>query len=53
MNSELLNGLAGLAALLNGLLLWPIIRSLKQVTKNLDHRVTKLESPRARRKRAK
>lgn len=46
MNLDVLNGLAGLAALVNSLLMWPTIRSLKRVLpKVVEHegRITKLE----------
>lgn len=57
---ELLNGLAGLAALLNGLLLWPIVRTLKGTDEKHQARLDALEvakevpaaKPRRRRKRA-
>ncbi len=38
-----INSLAGVAAIINGLLLWPIVRSLKAVTSNHHTRLTKLE----------
>jgi hypothetical protein len=37
---DLLDGVAGLAALVNGLLLWPVVRSLK---KEHGERITALE----------
>lgn len=45
-----LDGLAGLAALVNGLFLWPVIRSLKKLAVQHDERITQLEKrkPRAR-----
>jgi len=46
-----LNGLAGVAALLNGLLLWPVVRSLKQVTHAHGTRLTRLEHRGRKRKR--
>jgi len=53
MDTSYLNGLAGLAALLNGLLLWPVIRSLKNIAQNHDTRITRLEAPKKKaRKRA-
>jgi hypothetical protein len=41
-----LNSLAGLAALLNGLLLWPIVRALKAGHQELHSRVGRLEGKR-------
>lgn len=38
-----LDGFAGLAALLNGLLLWPIVRTLKADHKDHSERIAKLE----------
>ena len=43
----LLNGLAGLAALVNSLLMWPTIRYLKR----LEPRVERLEAVEIRRKK--
>lgn len=40
---ELLNGLAGVAALVNGLLLWPIVRALKTTTADHGQRLTAVE----------
>ncbi len=58
MNTDLLNGLAGVAALINSLLLWPVIRSLKKMDSALtaitsDHavRITTLEAvPKSKRR---
>lgn len=51
---EALNGLAGIAALINGLLLWPIVRALKTTTQDHGTRLTMLERAKARkRKRSK
>lgn len=41
-----LNALSGLAAIINGLLLWPVVRSLKAVTSNHNARITRLERKR-------
>lgn len=38
-----LDGFAGLAALINSLLLWPIVRALKNVTKDHGDRLSFLE----------
>ena len=38
-----LDGFAGLAALINSLLLWPIVRALKNVTKDHGDRLSTLE----------
>lgn len=48
-----LNAMAGIAAIINGLLLWPIVRSLKAVTKDHGGRIAKLErkAPRKRKSR--
>lgn len=47
---QILNGLAGVAALVNGLLLWPVVRRLSR----LEPRVERLESANeARKKRGK
>lgn len=40
---DVANGMAGIAALVNSLVLWPVIKSLKSIATDLDHRVTKLE----------
>ncbi len=48
-----LNSLAGIAAIINGLLLWPIVRSLKAVTSSHHARLTKLETAKARKGRKK
>lgn len=47
---ESLNGLAGAAALVNGLLLWPIVRSLKASDTAHASRLATLEKRKARRK---
>jgi hypothetical protein len=39
-----LDGFAGLAALLNSLLLWPIVRALKNLTSDHGKRISTLES---------
>ena len=44
---QLLNGLAGVAALVNSLLMWPTIRYLKR----LEPRVERLEAVEIRRKK--
>lgn len=44
-----IDGLAGFAALVNGALLWPIVRALKAVTKDHGDRLTKLEARPAKR----
>lgn len=49
---DTIDSLSGVAALLNGLLLWPIVRSLKTVTTSHASRLTKLEA-RPRKKRSK
>lgn len=38
-----LDGFAGLAALINGLLLWPIVKTLKQDHQNHSDRIAALE----------
>lgn len=46
-----LNGLAGLAALINGALLWPVVRALKTTTRSHGRRLGTVEralTPRAR-----
>lgn len=43
-----LDGFAGLAALVNGLILWPVVQSLKKETVNLRAMLTK---PKKRRRR--
>ena len=48
---EYLDGFAGLAALVNSLFLWPIIRALRQVTTDHGQRLSALERPKPRRKR--
>lgn len=48
---ELLNGLAGVAALVNGLLLWPIVKSLKTSDARLDARLDAVEGKQPKRKR--
>lgn len=41
---KLLDGFAGLAALVNSLLLWPVVKTLKQVVmENHGPRIAKLE----------
>ena len=47
---EYLDGFAGIAALVNSLFLWPIIRALKSVTSDHGARLTALESPKKRRR---
>lgn len=46
-----LDGFAGLAALVNSLLLWPIVRALKNVTSTHHKRLTVLERAVIRRKK--
>ena len=48
-----LNSLAGVAAIINGLLLWPIVRSLKQVTSQHHARISRLEQTKARKRKPK
>jgi hypothetical protein len=50
MLMEYLNATAGIAALINGLLLWPIVRSLKAVTTSHHTRLTRLEAVKRKRK---
>jgi hypothetical protein len=38
------DGIAGIAAVINGLLLWPIVRALKNVTKDHGDRIAVLET---------
>ena len=54
LDESTLNGLAGLAALINSLIMWPQIRALRKlVPEVLEHRerITRLESKPARRSR--
>jgi hypothetical protein len=51
VDTQLLNGLAGLAALVNSALMWPTIKSLRAIVVNLDTRVTRLEAKPKRRRR--
>lgn len=52
-STDSLNNVAGIAALVNSLLLWPVIRSLKSLASNHDLRITRLETkPRSKAKRA-
>lgn len=46
-----LDGFAGLAALVNSLLLWPIVRALKNVTSSHHKRLTTLERVHLKKKR--
>lgn len=39
----IVNGVAGLAALVNSLILWPIVRNLKHIGESHDKRITRLE----------
>ncbi len=48
---EYLDGFAGIAALVNSLFLWPIIRALRQVTSDHGTRLSKLERPKPKRRR--
>lgn len=45
IDADLLNGLAGLAALVNSLFMWPLLKSLKDIGKSHDQRLDKLENP--------
>jgi hypothetical protein len=54
--SDLLQGLdnfAGLAALINGLILWPVVQSLKREQVNIRAMLTKALAPKKRRRRKK
>lgn len=48
-----LDGFAGLAALVNSLLLWPIVRALKNVTKDHGARLSNLERARLKKRKRK
>jgi hypothetical protein len=43
IDADVVNGLAGLAALVNSLLMWPTIKAIKRIALDLDRRVSKLE----------
>lgn len=43
MDVETVNGLAGIAALINSLLMVPAVRALRQIAKGHETRISKLE----------
>lgn len=42
-DSDMLNGLAGLAALVNSLFMWPLLKSLKAIAQDHGSRLERLE----------
>ena len=43
MDLKSFDGFAGIAAIINGLLLWPVVRALKSVTQEHGTRLSALE----------
>ena len=50
ISPEILNGLAGLAALVNSLLMWPTVKALKRIAEDHGARITTLEQTPKKRK---